>query len=204
MKKRLITLIVVLFLFNITLVSAGPVLNKDFSAGECELEDEIYDETKPGCEVGGYTRINYPRDCLKSYKSVCKNKEGEQITVTVDSPKAVPIINYSDNSSSRPGEWGIGANGDVNCGDIAELSEMAKGYYGMLVAITIVSLVAFTMFDFAKGVFVSDPEPQFKKAFKNLTTRVIIIVILLILPEILELLISKTIDNAETCITSFK
>ncbi len=62
-----------------------------------------------------------------------------------------------------------------------------------------VGLVILTMLDFAKAVIGSDPEGDLAKAKKKLTTRIIILIILFLIPSILDLLINNVLD-VETCI----
>jgi hypothetical protein len=66
-----------------------------------------------------------------------------------------------------------------------------------------VGLVILTMMDFAKAVMSSDPGEALSKAKKNLSTRIIILIIVFLVPSILDLLISNILE-VETCISAIQ
>ena len=66
-----------------------------------------------------------------------------------------------------------------------------------------VGLVILTMMDFAKVVMSSDPGEALSKAKKKLSTRIIILILVFLVPSILDLLISDILE-VETCISAIQ
>ena len=62
-----------------------------------------------------------------------------------------------------------------------------------------VGLVILSMVDFAKAVIGSEPEEDLAKAKKKLTTRIIVLIIIFLVPAILDFLLNNVL-GVETCI----
>lgn len=103
----------------------------------------------------------------------------------------------------EPEDWIIYMDGAVSCGQLQDLWDLAKSYFETIKAVVIAGLVGLSLLDFTAAVFASDPSEKQKKAFKNLTIRVVIFVILIVLPELINIVITQLMPGTETCITSF-
>jgi hypothetical protein len=178
-------------------------LTKEEQSELSAAQQEVYNAMADGAVLPpnsyeGSKISEWKRDAIANYRKV-ENKIAEQL---IDRAGAYEKI---DDEKERldPEDWIIYMDGAVSCGQLQDLWDLAKSYFETIKAVVIAGLVGLSLLDFTAAVFASDPNEKQKKAFKNLTIRVVIFVILIVLPELINIVITQLMPGAETCITSF-
>ena len=179
---------------------------------ECllKLNKKATDAQKKACDkkkggVGTVKLLN-SSNCGSGYNKYNLVKQNYQTTLGADCPEKLCIKEsdiLSEEKEKDATAKELKFSNTQGCAMWGSLLLTFKMIFTIVKWFMGVGLVILTMIDFAKAVMSSDPESELTKAKKKLTTRIIIFIILVIVPSILDLLISNILD-VESCISEIQ
>ena len=158
--------------------------------------------------------LELKKDATDKDRKACANKKGEFVSYDFDPScegagfKKYNIVSGNANASGCPKQLclrksnsvrPLGFSNKKGCAMWGSLLAILKQLLNYAKIFMGIGLIILTMVDFSKAVAGSNPEEALSKSKKKLTTRIIIFLILLLAPEILNVLI-KYVLNVESCV----
>ena len=156
--------------------------------------DDYYTLLPSDLPILGYNRLDLTSMTYEQFK---EQKESDDVADTASGQGYAGtqgIINWG-NLISGSGYYNINDVGDA-CNSISEILSYLSKLLWLICVAAIIFLVVMTAINFIQAI-VGSEEDKLLKAFKNLKTRIIVLIILLLLPTIVTFAINIYNSNAE-------